>query len=152
MADLTKTGERRPRWGIFGEDLDDLFEGFMRPMSRSFQEESGVLTPAIDVTEQEANYLVSAELPGVQREDIDVSVNDGVLTISAERRRKSEEKDTQGRVIRRETRYGNFVRSMRLDTNVDTRNIKANYRDGILQLVLPKAEEAKPRKIDIDID
>ncbi len=152
MADLIKSGERRPRWGVFGEDFDDLFQGFMRPMPRMFQEEGGNLIPAIDVTEQDGHYLVSAELPGVDRKDIDVSINDGMLTISAERRKETEGKDKEGRVIRRETRYGNYVRSMRLDASVDTQNVKASYQDGILKLSLPKVEEAKPQKIDIDID
>lgn len=151
MADLIKSGERRPRWGIFGEDFDDLFENFMRPMPRVFQDNDGNLTPAIDVTDEGKAFRVSAELPGVKRDDIDVSINDGVLTISAERRNESEDKDTEGRVIRRESRYGNYVRSMRLDASIDTANVKANYTDGVLHLTLPKAEEARPQKIDIDI-
>ena len=151
MADLIKSGERRPRWGIFGEDFDDLFENFMRPLPRAFQNEDGNLTPAIDVTDEGKAFRVSAELPGVKRDDIDVSINDGVLTISAERRNETEDKDKEGRVIRRESRYGNYVRSMRLDASIDTANVKANYADGVLNLTLPKAEEARPQKIDIDI-
>jgi len=106
--------------------------------------------PAIDVSENEGAYLVKAELPGVAREDLNVTINDGVLTINAERKEeKKDEKD--GRVIRQERYYGKFVRSLRLGSDIDEGRIEAEYENGVLNLSLPKTAEVKPRKVDVKI-
>jgi HSP20 family protein len=152
MNDIIQTSENRPRRGIFGDDFDNLFEGFFRPLSRTFDENNGSMMPAVDVVDEEARYVVKAELPGVSKKDIDVAINDGILTINAERKIEDEEKDEKGRVIRRESHYGNYVRSMRLDATIDVKKVKASYKDGILKLELPKTEQAKPKKIEIDIN
>jgi HSP20 family protein len=151
MAELTKSSENLPRRGIFGDDFDNLFEGFFRPMNRFPRDENGSMMPAVDVIDEKNQYIVKAELPGVKRKDIDVSINNGVLTINAERRMEEESKDEKGRVIRRESRYGSYVRTMTLDNTVDVKNVKADYKDGILKLVLPKSEGAKPQKIDVAV-
>lgn len=149
MNDVVNVNERRPLLGTF-TDFDDLFEGLFTPrrVSRSF--ESNALVPAIDVAETDSGYLIQAEIPGVKKEDLNVSVQDGVLTINAESKYEDEEKKG-GRVVRQERRYGKFVRSMRLGKDVDSSNVKAEYKDGILELKLPKLEEVKPKKIAIDI-
>jgi HSP20 family protein len=103
------------------------------------------------VVDEESRYVVKAELPGVDKKDIDVTINEGILTINATRKPDDEEKDDKGRIIRRESQYGNYVRSMRLDATIDVKHVKASYKDGILKLVLPKAEQVKPKKIEIDI-
>ena len=141
MNELVNVNERRPFWAPFS-DFDDLFEGFFSPRRVSRNVE-GALVPAIDVTEDDNEYKIKAEIPGVKKEDLHVSVQDGVLTINAEKK--------EGRVIRQERRYGKFVRSMRLGKDVDSSNVKAEYKDGILELTLPKVEEVKPKKISIDI-
>ena len=148
MNELVNVNERRPFWGPFS-DFDDLFEGFLSPrrMSRSGE---GALVPVIDVTENDNEYMIKAEIPGVKKEDLHVSVQDGVLTINAESKYEDEEKK-EGRVIRQERRYGKFVRSMRLGKDVDSSNVKAEYKDGVLELKLPKVEEVKPKTISIDI-
>ena len=148
MNELVNVKERRPLWGPFS-DFDDLFEGLLstRGISRNVE---GALVPAIDVTENENEYMIKAEIPGVKKEDLHVSVQDGVLTINAESKYEDEEKK-EGRVIRQERRYGKFVRSMRLGKDVDSSDVKAEYKDGILKLKLPKVEEVKPKKISIDI-
>ena len=106
--------------------------------------------PAIDVSENEGAYLVKAELPGVAREDLNVTINDGILTINAERKEeKKDEKD--GRVIRQERYYGKFVRSLRLGSDIDEERIEAQYENGVLNLSLPKTAEVKPRKVDVKI-
>ncbi len=151
MKDLERTTDNAPKWGVFGDDFDNLFEGFLRPMSRFGGAETGTLMPPVDVIDEENQYVVTAELPGINRKDINVTVNDGVLTINAERKAETEDKDEKGRVIRRESRYGNYVRSMRLDNTVDVKNLKANYKDGILRLVVPKSEAAKPQKIEVKV-
>lgn len=151
MAELKKTSENLPRRGFFSDDFDNLFEGFFRPMTRFPRDENGSMMPAVDVIDEKNQYIVKAELPGVKRKDIDVSINNGVLTINAERRMEEESKDEKGQVIRRESRYGSYVRSMTLDNTVDVKSVKADYKDGILKLVLPKSEEAKPQKIDVAV-
>jgi len=142
---------RNPIARRFNDDLDTMFEGFFRPM-RWMDEEtaSDGMAPRLDVVERNGEFVVRAELPGVRKEDIDISVENGVLTITAESRSESEEKDGD-RVIRQERRYGKFVRSLRLGKAIDEKQVKAGYKDGVLELTLPKAEEVKPKKITVDV-
>lgn len=149
MKELVNVNERRPLWGGFN-DFDDLFEGFFSPRRISQNVDGGALVPAIDVAETDNEYLIKAEIPGVKKEDLNVSVQDGVLTINAESKYKDEERK-DGRLIRQERRYGKYVRSMRLGKDVDSTKVKAEYKDGVLELKLPKVEEVKPKKIAIDI-
>lgn len=134
------------RW--FDEDFGDLFEGFFRPM-RVFEPTHDAI-PAVDVSEDENGYVVRAELPGVKKDAIDVTLEDGVLTISAETKSESEEKKGE-RVIRQERRYGKYARSLTLGTQIEEHKVKANYKDGVLELVLPKAEAVKPKRIAVDV-
>lgn len=150
MTELVNVNERRPLWGEFN-DFDDLFAGFFGPRRLSRPVDGGGLVPAIDVVENDNEYLIKAEIPGVKKEDLNVSVQDGMLTINAESRYEDEQKK-DGRLIRQERRYGKYVRSMRLGKDVDSSKVKAEYRDGILELKLPKVEEVKPKKIAIDIN
>lgn len=132
-------------------DFDDLFQGFWSPARRGAQNSgSGSQTPAIDIHETETGYEVTAELPGVKKEDLAVSIKDGVLTINAETKYEHEEKK-KGRLIRQERRYGKFVRSMQLGNDVAEDDIKADYKDGVLHLILPKVEEKQPKQIDVNI-
>lgn len=146
MKDIARRSENRSPWGLFG-DFDDIFDDFWRPVRR---DNGGAFAPAVDVSESDDEYYIRADLPGVKKEDLDVSFQDGVLTINAET--KSEKKEEKkGRVIRQERRYGKFVRSMRLGDTVNADKIKADYKDGVLNLVLPKAEQVKARKIDVQV-
>ena len=133
---------------IFG-DFDDLMGSRFRSSVVLRREETAKM-PAIDVSENEGAYLVKAELPGVAREDLDVTIKDGVLAINAERKKEKKD-DKDGRVIREERYYGKFVRSLRLGSDVDESGIEAHYEDGVLNLSLPKTAEVKPRKVDVKI-
>ena len=148
MNNLTRPTERARGRDIFG-DFDDLMGGWFRSPAVLRREETAKM-PAIDVSENEGAYLVKAELPGVAREDLDVTIKDGVLAINAERK-KEKKNDKDGRVIREERYYGKFVRSLRLGSDVDESGIEAHYEDGVLNLSLPKTAEVKPRKVDIKI-
>jgi len=142
---------RNPVARRFNDDIDTMFEGFFRPLRWVDEEVAGEgLAPRLDVVERSNEFVVKAELPGVKKEDIDVAVENGVLTINAETRSETEEKEGD-RVIRQERRYGKYVRSLRLGKAVDEKKVKATYKDGILELVLPKAEEVKPKKISVDV-
>lgn len=92
-----------------------------------------------DVTDEGDHYQLTADLPGFKKDDIDISVEDGVLTITAERNEETEDKDQKGRYIRRERTYGSYRRSFDL-TEVDDDNITAKYEDGVLTLALPKKQ------------
>jgi len=129
--------------------LDDFFEGFFRPV-RNMSTEVGDMIPLMDVTETEDAFLVKAEMPGIKKDDIDVSVEDGVLTISGETKEETEEKK-EGKVISQERRYGKYVRSMSIGNNVDGEHIKAHYDDGVLELTLPKVAVEETKKIKVDI-
>jgi HSP20 family protein len=106
--------------------------------------------PALDVTEDKDKYVIKADLPGLKKEDIRVSLEDGVLTIEGERKSETEHKDKN--VHRIERSYGRFARSLNLGFSVDESKIKANYKDGVLELIAPKAERAKAKTIDINVN
>jgi len=144
------------RWDPFHE-LEDMSERlnrmFNRPAGRSTGGKETITVadwiPTVDVAETDAEYLIKAELPEVKKEDVKVTVEDGVLTISGERRHEAEEKGKKYHRVERS--YGSFVRSFALPDHVDDAKVKAEYKDGVLQLHLPKSEKAKPKAIDVKI-
>jgi HSP20 family protein len=153
MTRLMRREESAPlrRLGLWDPELDRVFEGFFHPMRWVEEAASQDLVPAMDVVEHENEYIVKTEMPGVKKDDIQVSVENGVLTISGET--KSEKKEEkEGRLIRQERRYGKYVRSLRLGSEIDAAKLKAAYKDGVLELTLPKAEEVKPKKIAVDVE
>jgi HSP20 family protein len=107
----------------------------------------GTWIPAVDVFEKQDQLVIRAELPGLQREDIDVRVENGVLTLHGERKQDTEIKDEHA--YRMERIYGAFSRSFTLPTSVDATKVAASYKDGVLELTIPKAETAKPKQIEI---
>ena len=152
MKTIVREPKREAAWGFNSENLDNIFEDFFRPLNaQSKDANGGSLVPAIDLHESEDSYTVRAEIPGVKKEDIDITVHDGLLTINAESRYHHENKE-EGRIIHQERRYGKYVRSVRLGKDVDESNVKANYKDGVLELELPKLEEVKPKKIEIEVN
>jgi len=105
--------------------------------------------PAVDVYDDKENLLVKAELPGLKKEDIHISLENGSLTVSGER--KHEEKRHDADVYRSERWVGRFHRSVTLPCRVDAEKIQATYNDGVLTVTLPKAEDAKPKQIPISV-
>jgi HSP20 family protein len=106
-------------------------------------------SPALDVFDEKDNLLVKVELPGMKKEDIQISLQNGVLTVSGERKHEHETKE--GETFRSERYFGKFQRSVTLPSMVNADNVKASYKDGVLSIALPKAEEAKPRQIDVSV-
>ena len=131
------------------DNFGDVFNGFFRPplTHRSVRK---ARIPAVDVAETDTTYQVKAELPGIRKEDLDVTVDDGVLTIKAAHNDNREQTEN-GQLIRQERSYGKFVRSLRLGENVDEEAITAEYRDGVLHIILPKAKEVQPRKVEVSV-
>jgi HSP20 family protein len=106
-------------------------------------------TPALDVFDDKDHLVVKAELPGMKKDEIDISLHDGMLTISGER--KSEHEVKEGQTFRSERYFGKFQRSVTLPTSVDASKVKATYKDGVLTIDLAKAEEAKPKQIAVSV-
>ncbi len=143
MQTPTNTG-----WTLVNDELDNLLEGFFRPLRRKPDGAPAGVVPAMDVTERDNEYVIRMDMPGVSREDIDITLAEGVLTICGEVKRQHEEK-AGDRVIREERCYGKLTRSVRLGSHIDEKKVAANYKDGVLELILPKAEEVKPKKITV---
>ncbi len=141
------TNYERPgvAWPTFGRlaNLQDDWE-------RLFESPLTGWAPALDVQEDKDNYTISVELPGIKREDISVTLQDGALVISGERKA---EKVAEGVEIHRQERYfGKFQRVLTLATPVAADKVKAAYKEGVLAVTLPKSEEAKPRQIDVSVN
>ena len=141
-------------WPGFGrltdlrDEIDRLFESPVAELARTSHLLSG-WSPALDLYEDKDNLFVKAELPGMKREEIDVSLHEGSLSISGER--KSEQKYKEAEVYRTERFFGRFQRTVTLPTPVAADKVKAQYNDGILTITLPKTEEAKPKHIDVNV-
>ena len=139
LMQYTRPGLAWPTFGRLAslqDELDRLLESPLRAWA-----------PALDVHEDKDAFTIRAELPGMKREEIEVSIQDGALVISGER---NEEKVNEGTEVHRQERYyGKFSRALTLPTAVAGDRVKATYKDGILTVVLPKAEEAKPKQITV---
>ena len=107
-------------------------------------------TPRVDIKEHDGHYEISAELPGVKKEDLHITLEEGILTIEAESRQESKE-EKEGRVIRQERRYGKFTRSFNLGGNVSEEDISANFDNGILTITAPKVPEVTPQQRRIEV-
>jgi HSP20 family protein len=103
--------------------------------------------PALDISERKDAYLVTVELPGLKSEDLDITMEDGLLTIQGERQFTHDSSEEQFHRVER--RYGAFRRSITLPAHVTAEGIEASFEDGVLQILVPKAEEAKPKRIQV---
>ncbi len=130
------------------ERMNELFE---RTMRRRADEEEGLAprawSPAVDIYETDEKMVIKAELPGLKKEDIDIEVRDNTLTLKGER--KFEKEIKQENYHRVERAYGSFQRSFTLPSTIKQEAIEATFKDGILEVSLPKAEEVKPKKVEI---
>jgi len=152
----TQLGMARQR-GLGSDPFRELFE-LQRGINELFDESVGspretstvrAWAPPVDVYEDENSFLIKVELPEINREDVKVSLNENVLSISGERRVENEEK--RQNYHRVERTYGQFFRSFTLPQNVNVDAINAQVKDGVLRLTLPKKEEAKPKQIEVKV-
>ncbi len=125
---------------------EDAFPGW--PFWNRFEEDSVVWAPRVDIRENEHAFIVEADLPGVDKKDIKVQVENNILTIRGERKQVTEEKE--GNNYRSERLFGMFQRTFTLSERIKTDAIKADYNNGVLTLTLPKMEELKPKQIEIN--
>jgi HSP20 family protein len=133
--------------GALQDRVSRIFGG---PVTRGERDEEmnlGAWIPPVDIVEEKDRILLTAELPGFKDNDIQIQMEGGVLTLRGERKSEAEK---EGRTFHRmERSYGQFVRSFTLPNNVDRENVKASFANGLLEIELPKREEAKPRQIKI---
>ena len=134
------------RWNPF-RDMEEILDRY----SKGRQELMTVAdwTPNVDVAETDDEYLIKVELPEVRKEDVKITIHDGVLTLQGERKLEREEQNKKYHRVERA--YGSFARSFTLPDNVDDNSVKARNRDGMLYLHLGKTEEAKPKSIEVKV-
>ncbi len=144
------------RWDPFRE-LEDMSTRlgrlFNQPRLRRLADDEGAFfadwAPAVDVQETDKEYIVKADLPEVRKEDVKVGIEDGILTLEGERKQEKEEKNKKFHRVERV--YGKFVRRLALPMEIDAQNVAAEFKDGVLNVHLPKTETAKPRAIDVKV-
>ncbi|HWN07670.1 MAG TPA: Hsp20/alpha crystallin family protein [Steroidobacteraceae bacterium] len=143
------------RWEPFRE-LDDIFSRhnplFGRMAARAGQADGddAAWTPAANISETETEYLIKAELPEVSKEDVKVTVDENVISISGERRKEAEHKDEKSHRV--ESFYGRFSRSFRLPEDADVAAIQAESRNGMLKVRVPKTPAPKPRTVEVQVN
>ncbi len=133
------------QWNPWRE-FDDLFTRVAGAPGEALSRSEWL--PPVDITETDKDYRIDLEIPAVAADDVDVSVKDGVLTVSGER--KTESESGEGKRHRVERRWGKFSRSFRLPENVNADTIDARIRDGVLYLVIAKQDNAQPRRIEVN--
>ena len=137
-----------PRSSLF--DMDKFFDDFYAPIRREGTTMGSFFTPRVDIKENGDHYEITAELPGVKKEDLHLHLEDGILSIEAETRQEDkDEKD--GKIIRQERRYGKFSRSFSLGESVKEEDISAGFENGVLKITAPKVTEAAPVKRRIEV-
>ncbi|MDO9582784.1 MAG: Hsp20/alpha crystallin family protein [Desulfomicrobium sp.] len=141
------------KWDPWRE-IEDMFDRYTKAVGwpRGGQEalSSSDWTPRVDIAETETEFLIKADIPGVEKEHVKVSLENGVLTIQGERKTEKEEKDKKFHRVERFT--GTFMRRFTVPENVDAEGIKAVFKDGMLHLHLPKTEKSGAKAIDIHVD
>jgi HSP20 family protein len=131
------------------EEIDRLFESPLADLTTSTQQLLSGWLPAVDVHEDKDNFYVRTELPGMTKNDIDISLHNDTLSISGER--KENQRYDKAETLRSERFLGRFQRTFGLPAQVQAEKVKASYTDGILTVTLPKAEEAKPKQIEVTV-
>jgi len=139
---------QNPARSLFNfNDVDSVFNDFFN--RDLFQPTETQISPRLNVEENDNAWTITAELPGVDKNDVKVNYQDNVLTISGEKKFEKEDKDKNYHRVERS--YGKFSRSLNINSAILTDKIDASYKDGVLTISLPKAEEAKPKLIDVKV-
>lgn len=138
---MTLVKYRKPQYNLFSNRFSSIMDEFFRDIAPAGDHS---FIPGIDISETDEQFLISAEIPGVKKEEINIDLEEGRLTISGKRSFQDEE---EGKTFHRvETRYGSFNRSFQLPDNVDEENITASYKDGLLNITINKTEEKTSKK------
>ena len=137
-----------PRHSLF--DFDNFFDNFWASGRPSAESPNAAFFPRVDIKDKKKYVEISAELPGVDKDDIHVTLDNGVLTLTAESHQEDKE-EKEGEIIRQERRYGRYLRSFNLGSTIHEEDIQASFKNGVLKLKAPKREEVQPatRRIEI---
>jgi HSP20 family protein len=150
---------RRDPWGLIPRrwqrdpwrEIEEWFsEPFFRTVSRLERPSEKLWAPSVEMVEKKDNYLVTAELPGINKEEVKITLKDDILTIQGERKTEHEEKEANYYFCERS--YGAFHRSIEMPSAVDEKKIKAEFKDGLLKIILPKTEAPPEKTKTIKID
>ena len=133
---------------LFDHFNGDIHRYLGNVRSRAAANQERNRAPAVDIQEEENRYMLSAEIPGIARENIEITLEDGVLTLKCERTGEAE--TTDRKYLRKERLHGTFTRQFTLPETVDMQNISATVRDGVLDVVIPKQEKQQPTRITIN--
>ncbi len=136
------------RYSPFGDLMDEMFKNFMTSRPMRFLEEETGMQMRTDVSEDDKSYTMKMEIPGVKKEDINITIDGNRVSVSAETKHESEEKEGS-KVVRSERYYGKVYRSMALDSDVDQDAADAQYKDGLLTLTLPKKAGSAVKQLTI---
>ena len=128
-------------------EFENIFDGFFQNLSTA--SDSSNFVPKVNISEDDSNVRLTFELPGMEKGDIKVIVQDGILTVSGER--KFEKKEETDKYVRSEIRAGSFSRSFTLSDTVNHETVSADYKNGLLEVSLAKKEETKPREIEVKV-
>ncbi len=137
------------------KDMDRLFSDFLEPYPRRLRSwlpkttEAGVFVPNVDMYERNNEVVLKAELPGIDKKDINISITEDTLTLKGETKKEEEVKEECYYCSERS--YGSFTRTISLPADVDSEKAKANFKNGVLEIVFPKKEEAKAKAIKVDV-
>ncbi len=141
---MTLIKHNRPDSDILGRRFSDILDDFFTDAVSTRQSR---FIPSVDVAESEKHFEIEFQIPGMKKEDINVNLENGILTVSGERAFKNEEKDKKYHRV--ETRYGSFTRSLQLPDSIDPESVKAAYNDGILSITVDKSEKKRSKQIKI---
>ena len=135
---------------LIPRNFDSIFDDFFPSLRATTESSFGQLVPRVDVEEQDNQYLIMADMPGINKEDIHVELHNGLLTIRAEHTEEKEDKK-DGKVIRRERHSGSYARSFNVGKGITESDVSGNFENGVLTLTIPKkeSEESPVRKINI---
>ena len=156
MADLTRWEPMMTRWNPFKEleDMEKRLSSYFGHSALRTETGKEAMTvaewsPRVDITEDDKEYVIKADLPEVKKEDVKLTVQDDVMSISGERKYEKEEKGKKYHRVERA--YGSFMRSFTLPEDADGGKVNAEYKDGVLNVRLPKSEKAKPKSIEVKV-
>jgi HSP20 family protein len=141
--------EFTPRISDLSREMNRLFDSFFHSDIADDGTLAATWIPAVDILEQDDSYEFEAELPGLKKEDVKISVQDNILTLRGDK--KDERKESKKGYLRMETNYGSFSRSFTLPTTINASKIEAEFKDGVLKIHIPKAEEAKSKMIEVKV-
>jgi HSP20 family protein len=136
-------------FGFLQHEVDRLFEEFARGLGPVSVGGNGRLMPSMEVTETDKELVITAELPGLERKDVDISLEDNVLTIRGEKKSETSPDDKNKNVHVSERSYGVFYRVLELPSGIDPSSVQATMSNGVLKITIPKPARAQPKKIEV---